>query len=156
MRLYGVDALDRMIKPHKVRSTHRVAAQYAACFIDQSGIACQIALCALLIVAGASLQHITEGIVEMTDPGHLVLVEYLCLQLIIHRCRHVPSLTVYKGVRFDLQCFLPDQVHCMDIDDAHQVKTESVDTIGLHQESDRMKEQVPRHRTQRVQVIAAE
>ena len=87
----------------------------------------------LMIVIERTAQSITHFVRESSNTRHLISIGFHCQRIFRHlwsRCR--PSFTIYKYSRIYRRCRLTDFVHCLDVMDTHQVKTESVNVIFIN------------------------
>ena len=91
----------------------------------------------------------------MADKRHLALVHDRRFQTAVESRRHIPAFAVDHGFRLDAAGRIADRIHRCDIDDAHQIETESVDTVKLHHFADHMQKICSSHRCIRGKVIAA-
>ena len=87
----------------------------------------------LMIVIERTAQSITHFVRESSNTRHLISIGFHCQRIFRHlwsRCR--PSFTIYKYSRIYRRCRLTDFVHCLDVMNTHQVKTESVNVIFIN------------------------
>ena len=150
-----VDRLGRIVKPQEIRIAHGISAEDGAHVKGHAEIAGQITLVILAVITGLAFGNVAERVIEMTDARHPVLVVDTRLLIFAQRGRHIPSLTVDQHIRFDRACRPVDLIHCIHVENSHQVKAESVDVVQVHIEADDIQIQLPHHRAQAVEVIAA-
>ena len=149
------DHLCRLFRPRRLTIIHRVIIYlrmpdgsyntklYALLSSRQSGKEST-----LMIVIERTAQSITHFVRESSNTRHLISIGFHCQRIFRHlwsRCR--PSFTIYKYSRIYRRCRLTDFVHCFDVMDTHQVKTEAVNVIFINPVQYRLNHVFTHHRT---------
>ena len=101
--------------------------------------------------------HITNGVAEVCHTGSFCCVGVVCKECagLCGLAAHVPAFAVDDDVAVDCVNCCADIVHCVYIEDAHQVETEAVEVIFLCPVLHGINDELADHRTFGSNVIAA-
>ena len=85
---------------------------------------------------------------------HQILIDNHCFAPEIQRSWKIPTFSIDHRILFDGTCLFEDQIHRFHIENTHQIKSETIHIIDLHQCFNRMNQISSSHRCIGSKIIA--